>query len=302
MNLFVIIVTFKGHQWYERCFTSLRKSEIPVQIVVVDNASNDGTVEYIRENFPEMHLIESKENLGFGRANNIGIQYAIEHGCDYVFLLNQDAWIEPNTLKELVRIHTENSEYGVLSPLHLTADRLHIERGILSYLTNNKFTDSRLLEDLYFDSIKDVYESKYINAAGWLIPRETLNIIGGFCPIIYHYGEDDDYMNRLIYHKIKLGLCPNTTMVHDKSVSLINSDELSKRAILYCVDDYLNINVEINFFKVKIVLIKNMIKSFLKKDKLHLNQFIKQYKYLRDNTERLINIREQHKYKQPNWL
>ena len=94
-KIFVIIVTYKGNQWYERCFTSLRNSEYPVQTIVIDNASNDGTVEYIRENFPEIYLIESEENLGFGRANNIGMRYALDHGCDYVFLLNQDAWIKP---------------------------------------------------------------------------------------------------------------------------------------------------------------------------------------------------------------
>ena len=90
-KIFVIIVTYKGHQWYERCFASLCNSEYPVQTIVIDNASNDGTVEYIRKYFPEIHLIESKENLGFGRANNIGMRYALDHGCDYVFLLNQDA-------------------------------------------------------------------------------------------------------------------------------------------------------------------------------------------------------------------
>jgi GT2 family glycosyltransferase len=103
-KIFVIIVTYKGHLWYERCFKSLRDSELPVQIIVIDNASNDGTVEYIRAHFPDIHLIESKENLGFGRANNLGMRYALDNGADYVFLLNQDAWIEPNTIGELVRI------------------------------------------------------------------------------------------------------------------------------------------------------------------------------------------------------
>ena len=91
MKLFVIIVTYKGKQWYDRCFTSLRESTLPVQTIVVDNASNDGSVEYIKEHYPEIHLIESEENLGFGKGNNLAIRYAYEHGCDYVFLLNQDA-------------------------------------------------------------------------------------------------------------------------------------------------------------------------------------------------------------------
>ena len=78
----VIVVTYNGLQWYDRCFSSLRQSNVPVSTVVVDNASNDGTVAYIKEHFPEIHLIESDKNLGFGGANNIGIRYALDQGCD----------------------------------------------------------------------------------------------------------------------------------------------------------------------------------------------------------------------------
>ena len=91
MKIFVIVVTYKGHRWYNKCFSSLQKQSIPVQVVVVDNASNDGTIEFIRKDFSEFVLIESRENLGFGRANNIGMRYALEHDCDYLFLNNQCA-------------------------------------------------------------------------------------------------------------------------------------------------------------------------------------------------------------------
>ena len=110
VKLFVIVVTYKGKQWYDRCFVSLRESTLPVQTIVVDNASNDGTVEYIRAHFPEIHLIESKENLGFGRANNLGMRCALDQGCDYVFLLNQDAWVEPDTFEKMVAIHQQHKE------------------------------------------------------------------------------------------------------------------------------------------------------------------------------------------------
>jgi len=116
-KLFVVIVTYKGQRWYERCFDSLRHSTLPVQTIVVDNASNDGTVEYIKEYFPEIHLIESKENLGFGRANNIAMRYALDNGCDYVFLLNQDAWVEPDTFEKLVDIAERHPDYGIVAPL-----------------------------------------------------------------------------------------------------------------------------------------------------------------------------------------
>ena len=215
-NVFVIIVTYRGHQWYERCFTSLRNSELPVQTIVIDNASNDGTVEYIREHFPEIHLIESKENLGFGRANNIGMRYALDNGCDYVFLLNQDTWIQPNSISELVKIHQKYPEYGVLSPMHVTADKKELYIEIEDGKTDHA---NSLLSDCYFQSLKDVYTFNYINAAAWLMTRKTLEIVGGFDPIFFLYGEDDNYLQRMEYHGVKLGLVPRTQIIHDHQES-----------------------------------------------------------------------------------
>ncbi len=238
-KIYVIIVTYKGKQWYDRCFTSLRKSSIPIRTIVVDNASNDGTVEYISEHFPEIHLIESKENLGFGRANNIAMRYALDQDCDYVYLLNQDAWVEPETIGKMLDIHRNHPEYGILSPIHLNAEKTGIEKGLINYLDDRKITDKRLFEDLFFHRLKDVYDTSYVNAAAWLLPRNTLETIGGFDPIFSHYGEDDNYLQRVHYHHLKIGICPSCVVVHDterridsvgKKVQTSNSWMLAKVA------------------------------------------------------------------------
>jgi len=296
IKLFVIIVTYNGQRWYERCFTSLRESELPVQTIVIDNASNDGTVEYIREYFPEIHLIESKENLGFGRANNIGMRYALDHGCDYVFLLNQDAWIEPNTLSELVRVHQKYPEYGILSPMHLTRARDHLNM----LLDDGKYNHD-LLSDLYCHSINDVYTISYANAAAWLISCNTLKMIGGFCPMFFYRGEDDDYMNRMKYHKMLMGLCPNTRVVHDTETRLEGSIELAKKAISNNLHNILDINSLEPFpllcyhFR-KYVL--NMMKCKFQLTSYHCDKI----KYIVLNYKELTDIRKQHKTLNSHWL
>ena len=215
MNVFVIVVAYNGAQWYDRCFSSLRQSSMPVHVVVVDNASPDGVKEMVREKFPEIHLIESDKNLGFGKANNQGIRYALEQGADYVLLLNQDAWIEPDALGKLVEIHQEHPEYGILSPIHLAVDKQQIEPLLLERIADGKTTDPKMLEDLYFGTVKEVYETQYVNAAAWLLPRKTLETVGGFDPFFFMYGEDDNYINRVHYHGLKIGLCPKARVVHD---------------------------------------------------------------------------------------
>lgn len=84
----VIIVTYNAMKWAERCFSSLRKSATPVNCIVVDNGSGDGTQDFIKTNFPEIEFIQSEENLGFGKANNLGIEKAYKNGADFFYLMN----------------------------------------------------------------------------------------------------------------------------------------------------------------------------------------------------------------------
>ena len=98
MKILTIIVTYNGMRWAQRCLQSLRDSEVHTDIYVIDNGSTDGTQAFIREHFPEAVMVQNARNEGFGRANNRGLRYALEHGYDYVYLLNEDAWIMPSTL------------------------------------------------------------------------------------------------------------------------------------------------------------------------------------------------------------
>lgn len=297
VKLFVIVVTYKGHKWYERCFTSLRNSSCPLQTIVIDNASNDGTVEYIREQFPEIILIESKENLGFGRANNLGMRYALDNGCDYVFLLNQDAWIEPNTLEELVSIHQKYPEYGILSPMHLTKEKDHF-----NILFDDGNRNYEITSDFYFGVKKDVYNVKYVNAAAWLISRYTLENIGGFTPIFLQYGEDDDYINRMRFHKFSLGLCPNVVIVHDHTTLknvLTGGKERHLQSTLF---ELLDLNSNLTPYSLLKHLIFVIIKSLFRLDKNRLKNAIVDFKYIQQRVSKINKYKKQNSIKAPNWL
>ena len=232
VKLFVIVVTYKGKLWYDDCFTSLRECTIPVQTIVVDNASNDGTVEYIRENYPEIILIENKVNLGFGQANNLAMRYALDHGCDYVFLLNQDAWVEPDTFEKMVAIHQRNQEYGILGCINVTKEKDHMLKGFVPMIADPYSGSMQLIDDMYFSRLKEVYEIKSILAAAWLLPRVILETVGGFDPIFFHYGEDDNYLQRALYHGFKVGVCPLCPIVHDAESARV------KEAVEYRKDEY----------------------------------------------------------------
>ena len=121
-------------KWYDKSFSSLLMSSVPVNVLVIDNASTDGTIDYIRKHFPNIHLIESKENLGFSKANNIGIKYAIEKNADYIFLLNQDAWVETDTIEKLLQTFLHNKMVGIASPIHLNGTYAGLDSGFRHYI------------------------------------------------------------------------------------------------------------------------------------------------------------------------
>lgn len=301
-KLFAVIVAYKGQQWYDRCFKSLRESTIPVQTIVVDNASNDGTVEYIKECYPEIHLIESKENLGFGRANNLAMRYALDHSCDYVFLLNQDAWVESDAIEKLIAVHKSHPEYGILSPMHLNAEKDKIEKGLIRYLDDKSVTDKTLFEDLYFGRLKEVYRTNYVNAAAWLLPRKTLETVGGFDPIFLHYGEDDNYMHRVLYHKMRIGICPLCRVVHDteRRIQIGTQKVMTENRNLLA--DVTNINASLNLNALRWFHFRKSVSKFLTNKKPQAQKHWDKFRYLGKNKKSILRSRAQNVVVGPSWL
>lgn len=302
MKLFVIVVTYRGKQWYDRCFTSLRESTLPVQTVVVDNASNDGSVEYIKEQYPEIHLIESKENLGFGKGNNLGLRYAYEHGCDYVFLLNQDAWLDDaDALNKLVSLSQRHPEYGILSPIHLSPDKQSLNM-MLEY--GGSVYTKRILSDLYCGTVKDIYQTNYVNAAAWLLPRKTLSELGGFDPLIFHYGEDDDYLNRARYHGIKVGISLDSRIIHDHQSGEYKawSSELARKSAVDDLELLLDLNVPFNYHSLRMTWMRRYLKGLFKGNANERELAVYKMKYLRKMRHSIENSRKTNMIKQPNWI
>ena len=302
-TVFAIIVTYNGMQWYDRCFSSLRNSELPLQIIVIDNASCDNTVEYVKSHFPEIYVIKSDKNLGFGQANNIGIRYALQNGADYVFLLNQDAWIEPNTIKTLIEVHTKNTEYGILSPIHLNVEKTEIEKGLMVYLTLASHTPRDIINDMYLGYKKEVYDTNYVNAAAWLIPKNTIEVVGGFDPLFYHYGEDDNYLSRVMYHGFKIGLVPAVTICHDTERRVTSEKKAQMNFDKWLLQRSTDLMYPDN--QIDLMIKEYRRKTFIKLVSFHPHTFKESYSnwiYLVKNKKNILYSRSSNKQIGKSWL
>ena len=133
INVYIIIVTYNGMQWLSKCLSSC----VGNHIIVVDNNSSDETVRYLRSNHPDIILLEQSQNLGFVAANNIGMSYALKNKADYVFLLNQDAYLQVDTISKLIDVYKENTEFGILSPIHLNGNGSKLDRNFSNYIKIN---------------------------------------------------------------------------------------------------------------------------------------------------------------------
>lgn len=212
MLIYSIVVTYNASKWLDKCFGSLVNSTVSTRILVIDNKSTDGTPDQIRSKFPSVEIIETGQNLGFGKANNIGLRRALDENADYVFLLNQDAWVEADTIEKLVS--AQKPDYAILSPVHLNGQGDALDFGFATYLVNS--LTPNLISDIYLNRVRPLYEIKYANAAAWLLNMKCVEIVGGFDPSFFMYGEDDNYMLRVKYYGFKIGICLSAKIYHDR--------------------------------------------------------------------------------------
>ena len=207
MKILVIVVTYNGMPWLDRCLGSVCASEVPADLYVWDNDSTDGSPDFVQSRYPEAKLVRSADNLFFAEANNMGFRYALGKGYDYVYLLNQDAWLAPDTLGTLITASQAHPEFAVLSPLQMT--------------------DGFQELDVQFKKVMKEPVSR-VMAAHWLVPRNALEKVGLFDKLFPLYGNDDNWCDRARYHGFKIGIVPEAKAVHDRAVR-----EEAKEKVIY---------------------------------------------------------------------
>ena len=206
-----IIVSYNGALFIDACIESLNQSNIKMNIIVVDNASTDDTQALIRR-FENVKLIASQNNIGFGRGCNIGIAHALDQGADYFLLLNQDAKIEPSTVEILIQSMQADPKIGIACPLQFAANGEAIDDIFLRFYLAS-YAPS-LISDAIQGRVQSSYTVEHTPAAAWLISSACLNEVGGFDPLFFMYGEDDDMCRRTAFHGYTVEIVPKARFFH----------------------------------------------------------------------------------------
>ncbi|NOK63610.1 MAG: glycosyltransferase family 2 protein [Chloroflexi bacterium AL-W] len=140
-HVLIIVLCYNGIDLTLACLASLRDIEYEnYDILIVDNASQDGTPTKVREQYPHVHMIETGANLGFAAGNNIGLRYALHHRYDYALLLNNDTEVAPDFLRVLIDSAESDASIGVVGPTicyHEQPDIVWSAGGVIDWQRGN---------------------------------------------------------------------------------------------------------------------------------------------------------------------
>lgn len=225
-KLAVIIVSYKVRFYIEQCIRSVERATrgIDCEIIVIDNHSDDGTVEYLKERFAaRITLIESSHNLGFSRANNIAIR---QSQSQYVLLLNPDTFVGEDSIASVLRFMDEHPQAGGAGVMMHNADGTvarESRRGLptpwVSLLKMMGLSRRYYMSDLPWDQPGRI---DVMSGAFCLLRRETLDRVGLLDEDFFMYGEDIDLSYRILKGGYENWYVP-ARIVHYKGESTVKS-------------------------------------------------------------------------------
>jgi GT2 family glycosyltransferase len=211
------------------CLASLREQTCPnLHLLVVDNGSTDDSVIRIRAEFPDVSLLAHPHNSGFAHGNNLGIRQALAEGADYVFCLNNDTWLAPDTIERLVTAAAQ--EPALLSAIIYYAAESRRVWGLGGHfnhwLLEVRQIGQRELDRGQWPAVLDV---DFVPACGLLLPRPILETVGLFDERFFMYYEDLDFCRRVRQAGWPIRVLTEAKMWHKVSLSSGGSDSPNER-------------------------------------------------------------------------
>jgi hypothetical protein len=231
MDLSIIIVNYNVKEFLQNLIHSIYKAgeNLKYEIIIVDNASDDGSVEFLREKFPQIQLIVNDKNLGFSKANNIGLKHA---KGKYILLLNPDTIVQEDTFEKMISFFERTPDAGMAGCKILNPDgtlQLACRRSFPGPWTSfckvtglsNLFPKSRFFAkyNLTYQDENETYEVDAISGSFMMIKREAYEKVGNLDEQFFMYGEDLDWCYRMQKAGYKVYYVHNTTIIHYKGES-----------------------------------------------------------------------------------
>jgi len=280
MDLSVIVVNYNVRQFLENALTSIQRAMTGLQgeIFVVDNASDDGSVEMVKEKFPGVCLIENKSNVGFAKANNVALKRSSGR---YLLLINPDTIVQEDTFHVMINFFEENHDVGLAGCKVLNPDgtfQLSCRRSFPTpWVAFTKiiglsalFPKSRWFGryNLTYLSPDETYEVEAISGSFMMARREVYEQVGGLDEAFFMYGEDIDWCYRVSQKGYSVYYVASTKIVHFKGESTKRSDideiRVFYQAMQLFVEKHFNTSAIVEVFLTLGILLRAAVASAAK--------------------------------------
>lgn len=224
-DISIVIATWNGKRYALECLSSLEENtgSLSVEVIVVDNGSTDGTPDEIQRLFPNVNLIRNGANLGFAKANNIGL--AVARG-KYLGLVNSDVVVLSGCLENILHFMEQNPGIGMLGPKMLAPggglgrsvmrlptvwNTLCCSLGLHNLVPHSKVFGGFLMDNYPYDSIDDV---EMLTGWFWMVRRQAFEEVGGLDEQFFMYGEDIDWSYRFRKAGWRVVFFPESEALH----------------------------------------------------------------------------------------
>jgi GT2 family glycosyltransferase len=219
--VWVVVLNWNGAAVIEECLDSLLAMEYPsFRVIVVDNASTDGSPRIVADKYPQVDLLRLGQNLMYAGGNNAGLGRALERGAEAVMLVNNDTRAAPSMLEELVKVLEARPEAGVVGPkifyyggeriIWSAGGKVLIPLGLVHHIGIRKKDSGR------YSSVREV---DYLTGCCLLMRAEAIRSVGMLDPVYSMYSEDVDWCLRARADGWKAVLAPSAHLWHKVSFS-----------------------------------------------------------------------------------
>lgn len=250
----VVVLNWNGMKWLRNCLSSILGQDAgeDFEVLLVDNGSTDGSVQYVEKNFPSAKVVELGKNYGFAEGNNKALNYA---QGEYLVFVNTDTRAEAGWLKSLVRVADEHPEYQILCSIQIPSQ----ERNRIRTL--NAFGDATLSP---YESDSTVTDSVFASGACFLIRRSWIEKLGYlFDPYYVFYAEDIELSLRTVLLGGQIGYVRDSRIAHYIGGAGLLPAKTSFYATRNLLLTYYKLFRLRNFFRVFLVRIAYLAPRFL---------------------------------------
>ncbi|WP_200974991.1 glycosyltransferase family 2 protein [Echinicola sp. 20G] len=214
----IIILNWNGYSYTRNCLHSLKRATSKdFKIILVDNASSDGSLNQLKEEFEEVIYLQNEENLGFTGGNNVGIQYALDRGFEYIMLLNNDTEVKEDFMEPLTNALNTNDSLGAVQPLmYYLHDKTTVWNAGGKYCSWTG--GSKSIKQ--FKNVSVPYATDWITGCCVLVRTSVVRQVGPLNQHYFAYFEDVDWSLRIQKAGFDLAVIPHSIIYHEAGASL----------------------------------------------------------------------------------